>query len=389
MRGRTALRMKRVSVSLGGWALSFSTTALVAACSSGSRPPAGGTENLPVPMADAGGSDAIGFAPDATADGSATEAASDSASDVTPEATDDAAPDVGQDAPPAPPLCNPRATWGPGTLLAISTPDLDRFGSISADELSIAWMTPVASSPTTPPDAATPLDGATPADGGSIDTGSAAGPLIYYADRALVTDPFGSPQVLQAIANYPSFGAVALSPDGLTLTIVRSDHLGFGEVTRAARGSPFGPVSEVNFPVINRLRPAVDDPTIAGDGLAFGFSIDGDPGTMDTMHVANRPALGAPWEGWGRTDVEAELLANGAGILRRPTGLAADELTLFFWDEVRGLERAAWRDSLSVRFTTFLDLGPRQFAQPNAACTRIYYSAQGASSVDLFYADAH
>jgi hypothetical protein len=34
----------------------------------------------------------------------------------------------------------------------------------------------------------------------------------------------------------------------------------------------------------------------------------------------------------------------------------------------------------------FVDLGTRTMAAPNAACTTLYYSAAGASTVDLFSA---
>jgi hypothetical protein len=374
--------MKGVAGSLAALALSFSTTALIAACSSGTTPPPGGTGS-PVPMPDAGGTDAAGStpdaaaAPDSAADGSADDGASDSAPDVAPEATDDATIDAAPDAPPAPPLCNPTATWGTGTLLAISTPDLDRFGSISADELSIAWMTPGTA------------DGGTLSDAGGADGGTVSG-VVHYADRVSTAVPFGPPQVLPAIAGYFSLGAVALSPDGLHLIIVRADLQGFGEVTRPARGTPFGTtVDQTPFSQLNLLagNGAVDDPAMAGSGTALAISNYGFDMSF-SLTLTHRPMVGSAWMGWDRRS-ETELRVDPTGKLRRPTGVAADERTLFFWDEVRGIERAAWRDSIPGMFTTFLDLGPRQFAQPNAACTRIYYSAPGASSVDLFYADAH
>jgi hypothetical protein len=264
-----------------------------------------------------------------------------------------------------PSVCNPATTWGPGTLLSISTDSPDRFGAITPDELTIAWMTP--------------------ADADASTTGT-----VYYADRATVSDPFGTPSALSAAAAYFAFDRVALSPDGLTLVVVRADHQGFGAASRTSRPGTFGAPDETAFNGVDINHADMPDP-----GLVLANPVwEQDPTVLFFTEYASTTVNPIGWVdlvGGIWTDshnVAAGALAASSGQLRRPTGLSADLRTLFFYDEVASIERAAWRDSADGDFSTFSDVGAFDGAEPNRACTRIYYSAQGASSVDLFYSDA-
>jgi hypothetical protein len=73
-------------------------------------------------------------------------------------------------------------------------------------------------------------------------------------------------------------------------------------------------------------------------------------------------------------------------LRRQPTAISSDEQTLFFWDQVMGTQREAFIDESTGAFDIFVDLGARAMAAPNTSCTSLYYSAEGASSVDLFAA---
>jgi hypothetical protein len=76
---------------------------------------------------------------------------------------------------------------------------------------------------------------------------------------------------------------------------------------------------------------------------------------------------------------------------RIPTGISYDSLTLFYRDEVQGDFRAAWRVNTQVAFdySEVVDLANGVVAAaPGASCQRIYYSAPGASGLDLFVAEA-
>jgi hypothetical protein len=72
------------------------------------------------------------------------------------------------------------------------------------------------------------------------------------------------------------------------------------------------------------------------------------------------------------------------GLVRIPRGVSSDGLTLFYDDLVRGIARAAWRETRSAPFTIFVDLGSRPRAQPNTACDRLYFTDQTGPA----YADA-
>ena len=76
-------------------------------------------------------------------------------------------------------------------------------------------------------------------------------------------------------------------------------------------------------------------------------------------------------------------LAAQGTLRRRPTGISSDEQTLFVWDEVVGMERAAWIDQSTGAFDVFVDLGTRSMAAPESTCSRLYYSAPGTESIRI------
>ncbi len=313
---------------------------------------------------DAGNEDASGEA------GQGTGSGADSAPESAASSGDDAASgsDDGGSGPVFPPVdggmhCSPTAQWSAGTLLSLSTSVLDRFGAITPDELTIAWMTP---------------DG----DAGAVGT-------VHYADRSTASDSFGADQTLAAFGGYFALGPVALSPDGLTMIVVRADLQGFGAATRASRGAAFGSPDEAPFSSIDLNHADIpvtgsvmDDPVFAQDGRSLLFT---DLAPTTTNSVTSLDLVGGSWT--NRDTIVAGALQVSGTHLRRPTGISSDRLTLFFYDEVASIERAIWRTTATGTFTQAEDVGPLLYAQPNAACTRLYYSAQGASSVDLFYSD--
>ncbi|HVR21385.1 MAG TPA: hypothetical protein VMS65_16845, partial [Polyangiaceae bacterium] len=91
------------------------------------------------------------------------------------------------------------------------------------------------------------------------------------------------------------------------------------------------------------------------------------------LHVSRRAGSG-PWP--VGTRVEACEFQTHDGRVRKPTGVSADGLTLFFDDPVRGQARAAFRETASGPFVWFVDLGTRPRSQPNTACDRLYFTEQ-------------
>jgi hypothetical protein len=254
-------------------------------------------------------------------------------------------------------LCSTTALWGGSSALAISTGADDFLGSLTPDELSLAFTTNA---------------------NGAV--------LIEYADRASSADPFGTPKTLSgAFAQ----DRAALSPDGRVLVLVNDDRRGFTQYSRAARGTDFGNpgAGPLSAYAPAQLPPghALADPLLAADDKTFIYSEYGSD-VVDTIHQSKRLFGGDPWSA-GSPLVAAELQALGPER-RRPTGLSADGRTLFFWDDQAAQERAGFFPPDSNRLASVVDLGQLRGAQPNAACTRLYYSGPGQSSLELMVADA-
>ncbi len=271
--------------------------------------------------------------------------------------------EAGVDAPPPTPATCPRSvSWGSGVELSISTSGDDTFGAITPDELTIAWTTGTTSV------------------------------TVNYADRSDAADEFGIVQMVPAAPGYFAVGQVALSADGLRLAVLSSDATTMAVIVRTARGAPFdtapapGEFSELDTNVAAGESAAhLGDPVFGASDDTFYYSIYGS-GRQGTVFETTRLTTGSPWP-VGTALAAGPLLASGTER-RHPTGIASDDLTLFFWDDFSGSEKMAWRATVSDAFSQVTDIGQRAGAQPNAACTAIYYSAAGESGLALFVAEA-
>jgi hypothetical protein len=266
--------------------------------------------------------------------------------------------------PPPAPNCGKTGSFGAGTLVTVSTSGDDLLDGVTPDELTLVWTQTLGGTKT-----------------------------VYYADRGTVAAAFA---VRSLAAGVYTGDRVAISPDGLRLVGVNPDGQGFSELTRASRADDFsadaGASSTTAYANLNgALGPglAYGDPVIAADDGVFLFSVYGvagsaDAGTAATIYRSARLLGSDPWAGAFPFTSSTGLDAQGA-LRQRPTGLSADQETLFVWSEITSSERAAWLDN-SDTFSSFVDLGARSMAAPNVGCTSLYYSAQGSSSVDLFVA---
>jgi hypothetical protein len=247
-------------------------------------------------------------------------------------------------------VCSPTAQWSDGTLIpTASTSAKDVFGSITPDELTIVWT--------------------------SI---TDAGPVIHYADRQSATDefrPFGS----LSMSDYYSAERPAVSPDGARVIVIRKDRKGFGEYVRQGRFHPFEITpSEDSFGALNNQGYVLEtneffgDPVLSSDDRTLYYSRYGS-GAPATVFAAVRSGpvswqLGSP--------VDGGPLLDDCGARRRPTGVSADGLTLFYYDESSRSERATWRKDTGSAFSGFVELGSSTPAQPNTACTALYFSVR-------------
>jgi len=333
------------------------------ACSSAASPPAadggfGGDDasaDAPVSVVESGSAADAANAADGRGEGSTDGQAS---SDAVASSMDggDSGVDGAYMPPPVGAVCSQTATWGTGTLLSISTPADDELDSITADELTIAWT-----------------------------EGSGSSATIEIADRASNTDAFGAPQSLPA--GQFTADRVSLSPDGLRLVVVNADAHGFSELTRSARtsSSAFGPAATGSYATLNGvLAPELSygDPLLGADDAVFYYSVYGG-GQTATLYRAARLLSTDPWPAGAALAPSAGLAAQGT-LRRRPTGISSDEQTLFVWDEVMGMERAAWIDMSTGAYNVFVDLASYELAAPASSCHALYYSAPGATSTDLF-----
>jgi hypothetical protein len=269
-------------------------------------------------------------------------------------------PDLG---PPPTPNCPQGAKWGTGTQLSISTTADDVLGAITPDELSIVWIST---------------------------NGSTAS--VLYADRSAASSAFGTPASLPTAQGYYAPTKVALSPNGLRAIAVQSSHTAFGVTARSSRSAAFtaapggGEVDMIDLAVSGaEANSLLDDPVIGASDTSLYYSLYG-AGSTTTLFESTRSGTSA-WPGGTWLMTTNTQFAGSGSVLAHPTGVSADDLTLFYWDDAAATQMAAWRPFTSQPFNHFETLANIRAAAPNATCTKLYYSAPGSTGgLDLFVA---
>ena len=267
--------------------------------------------------------------------------------------------------------CSPTATWSAGVTVGLpgladaAVPPGGVLGGITLDELTVAWV-----------------------------TGPDGSAIVQVADRANTVDPFGPPTTLPSSAAGAALDRVAISSNGLRIGVLWATRLGFAEFAREQRGDVFVEQDEGTFDTLNALGAtftgamAFGDPVV-GDAETLFYSVyggvDADGGILPgTIHSAAPAAPGIEW--LDTTTYSAPGLTAQAGGRRMPTGISADRLTLFFWDQVAGIERAAFRPTGFDDFEYVIDVGPLPGAAPNTACNALYFAAPPPTDVELLRA---
>src|SRR6185503_4110370 len=90
--------------------------------------------------------------------------------------------------------------------------------------------------------------------------------------------------------------------------------------------------------------------------------------------------------GFGQALLGSELLWAAGQARRAPTGVSSDRLTLFYRDDVTAETRAAWRERPDGEFDAYQTLDGLERVVPDGPCDRVYFSAPGASGIELFVA---
>jgi hypothetical protein len=248
-----------------------------------------------------------------------------------------------------PAMCDPTFVFtSDGALPGLDNATLSQFGAVSGTELSLAW---------------------------TASTGD-----VYVADRVSTSANFST----AAKANGSTALAVdrvALSPTGTQIIAVSADRKSFIEIDRSTIGGTWTVGSSAAFANIVALldeQPpgsGFAEPVIAADNQTFFFVAT----IGNAVPFIYESRFNTTIEGWAGPNAlsETELRASDAAHRRRPTGASADRRTLFFYDEVNGVERAAWRDNPDAMFTLFVDETGFNEGAPNATCQTLYYQGAG------------
>lgn len=250
-----------------------------------------------------------------------------------------------------PPECEPEAGWGAPLEIGElnSTPADDALLAVTPDELSLLF---------------------------------ARGEELFIADRAAADGDFDPEVQVTVPAGFDVTRGAALSPDGLRIVLVASDAKSFGQLTRADRSSTFGTeLDAAPYAAINTASvytgTSLSAPALAASDETLYYT--GDAG-YSRVHVSRR-ADGA----WSAGAVIDQFTLSGSNEhAKLVTGVSPDELTIFVFDEALGHVVAYWRDTPSSPFYTPTALEGLTAAQAAAGCARLYTSAPGGQSLDLF-----
>jgi hypothetical protein len=278
------------------------------------------------------------------ASGESTVSGGAAGADSTP--TDEGGTEAGNP-PPGPSTCSETAMWSNATNVAsVSTTAGEVLLSVTSDELDLAFL----------------RSGA-----------------LYVAHRA---DADGTFTVSAAIAipdGWTATEGAALSADGKRLILISTDQTMLGEMTRSTRDAAFaGALDESAFTTLNQTSTYSGNiyasPALSPDDLQL-FLNSTSPGGGSTIVASTRTAS-APWTAPTRV---TSALDGDAGARRLPTGISADERTLFYFNEGTMNEEARWRDTPQITSALYdmVNLGARRGAQPNAACDRLYSQSSG------------
>lgn len=250
--------------------------------------------------------------------------------------------------------CAKSYTDNPGT--AVTYPGRattnERLAAMTWDELTMAWITNV---------------------GGKI--------TVHYSDRADKDAAFTTDNVLPDSLGLGD-DKVALSADGLTMIVGSADHKSLRQIKRSARGSTFDATSPDGAPFARLVGaggeggPAkqVSDVVLSKDGKWL-FYTDPTRTAGASMMVSVRLADGTFDD--PNPLPEDRLLVVGGKYRRRPTGISADGLTLFYFDEAIGASFLAFHPPGSLGFDGFYAFAPSgSGATPSESCSRVYLTME-------------
>jgi hypothetical protein len=241
---------------------------------------------------------------------------------------------------------------------SVSDPLFARLGGITPNELLVAWMDSDDSiSVALRPDSTSDFGAPTKWASSAIDGGVAA-----------LDDNGDGPRV-------------ALAPTGDQVVVIGASGVDFLVYERASGGVAWNAVSATAFDDVRaavvQANATVWEPVLGSS--SFFYLVVPQAGAP-VLYESTYDAQSQKWS-VGVALPNPEFVSPDSATLRRPTGVSADGQTLFFFDEVSGVERAAWRSSPTAPFDHFEDVSVAPEAAPNADCGILYYqvTTSGAS----------
>jgi len=251
---------------------------------------------------------------------------------------------------PPPPRCADLVTDGGagGRLATLDAPDLARFDGVTSVLLAIAWTNAA----------------------GDVWVGDRGDPFSGF-DGAKVGSAIAAPGARVALA---ATGNAVVVASGATLTAYTRTRPG-----AVWSGPASGPYAAVNAWLTDHgASPA--EPVLGSSGRTLFFLSVPNSGAPALVESAWDEKTSA----WAAPVAHPEIASEGAARRRRPTGVAWDDLTLFYWDEVAQIERAATRDTPAGAFTRQTDVGPFPEAAPDQPCRLLYYQGTDGSGAGVF-----
>lgn len=203
---------------------------------------------------------------------------------------------------------------------------------------------------------------------------------VHYSDRAGRNDPFVADLTLPASLGPFSEDKLALSADGLTLMVGSADHRQVRQLTRTARGTAFDAASATSAPFARLtgndttgVARELSDLTLSSDGKWL-FYTDLKKTSGPSLMVST--ALGdGTWN--DPTPINAARLQIDGTFYRHPTGLSADGLSLFYFDDTSRNLFVAFHPASSLAFNEFYAYVPAgRRAMPAASCDRVYLTIE-------------
>lgn len=244
-----------------------------------------------------------------------------------------------------PGVCAPAMKLGSGQAQDLGVADITLL-AMTADELSVAFT-----------------------------TGSGAELALHVADRSSNKAAFAEAPVTLP-GGFEAASGASLSSDGRKLILVMTDHSGFGELSREARGDAFlGDPDLSAFAKINGLKPmsgrSVGWPVLSHDGQDLYF-VSYFGGAL--VNQSKRSQSGVFDIG---TEIDEFTLGGKEGEYKLLSGLSPDQRAIFYFDEADQHSWARFRSRDGAPFYDPLDLGARRGATPSQDCSRIYSSLAG------------